>query len=425
MKDKFELRGYWFLPNNPNNRIAGILFFEPNEEIRLELIGSFETPLETIGSREDKMVDIIYGEGNNAEKITLLNCHGYGSMNFSSSFAMKSYLVNYVLNGIHLKNEEENIFNSISVNLPLLTSWVNHYALSYSIPYDKEGKRPIGFQIGYTTESANCIDAQIDDKTILELEYNCSPPGTHYHENLVIRQKYLLNIRTEENMSFFTLLNHIYRFKSFLCLASKKEVNFNTITLFSPTKYQELSDDRKIFLPITVHFVQTLIKEPKVNFGDFLFYHDDIKLAFSKIIKKWYSYDEQMQPIINHMIESISEKKVFKSGDFLVVVQALEGFHTRFRKNTIKKKKITLADRLSFLLEEFSFVPKVFNSKFSVDSIADTRHYYSHFFQKNEKKSIYEGVDLFHCTQYLQKLLICCLLKETGLNDEQITKGIK
>ncbi|MBY0377309.1 MAG: hypothetical protein K2Q33_01935 [Gammaproteobacteria bacterium] len=425
MKEKFEIRGYWFLPSNPENRVAGTLHFIPNEKIYLDLIGSFEDRDEVLSPNRNNQTDVIHGEGNNAEKITLLNCYGYGSINFDSSFAMKSYSVDYVLNGIHLSTQEDNQFNRIEASLPLLTSWVNHYALSYSIPYDEDGKRPIGFEIGYTTKNANCIEAEIYDQTTLELEYSCSPPGTHYEEVLEIKQKYLLNIKTVAPTSFMELLEYAYRFKSFLCLASKKEVDFNLITLFSPTKYQELNDGRKIFLPIRVYFVQQAIKDPKNVFRSFLFHHDDVEVNFAKIIQKWYSYDHQMLPIINHMIDSIQEKTVFKSGDYLVVVQALEGFHTRFRENTINKTRITLTDRLTFLYDEFCFVPIINNSKFDMGIIADTRHYYSHFFHKDAKEYIYEGEELFHCTKYLQKLLICCLLKETGLSNDQITKSIK
>jgi hypothetical protein len=425
MKDKFEIRGYWFLPSNPDNRVAGTLHFIPNEKVYLDLIGSFEDPIEALSPNRSRTTDVIHGEGNNAEKITLINCYGYGSINFDSSFAMRSYSVDYALNGIHLSAQEENQFDLIQVSLPLLTSWVNHYALSYSIPYDEDGQRPIGFELGYTTKNANCIEAKIDEETNLELEYSCSPPGTHHEEILEIRQKYLLNIKTVSSVSFMVLLEHAYRFKSFLCLASKKEVDYNSITLFSPTKYQQLNDGRKIFLPIRVYFIQQSVKAPKNDFRDFLFYHNDIEIDFTKIILKWYSYDHQMLPIINHMIDSIQEKTVFKSGDYLVIVQALEGFHTRFRKNTVNKKKVSLTDRLTSLYDEFSFVPIIKNSKFDMGTIADTRHYYSHFFQKDAKEHIYEAEELFHCTKYLQKLLICCLLKETGFSNDQIIKSIK
>ena len=42
--EKLECKGYWWLPNNPNETIAGVLTYIPNEKILLELIGTFYNP---------------------------------------------------------------------------------------------------------------------------------------------------------------------------------------------------------------------------------------------------------------------------------------------------------------------------------------------------------------------------------------------
>lgn len=35
-------KGYWWLPENPNNKVAGILTYTPGESMCLELLGGFE-----------------------------------------------------------------------------------------------------------------------------------------------------------------------------------------------------------------------------------------------------------------------------------------------------------------------------------------------------------------------------------------------
>jgi hypothetical protein len=42
--DEFKLRGYWWLPGEPGNRIPGTLHYNPEESIRLELMGLFKDP---------------------------------------------------------------------------------------------------------------------------------------------------------------------------------------------------------------------------------------------------------------------------------------------------------------------------------------------------------------------------------------------
>ena len=41
--EKLENKGYWWLPNNPNETVAGVLTYIPNEKITLELIGTFDS----------------------------------------------------------------------------------------------------------------------------------------------------------------------------------------------------------------------------------------------------------------------------------------------------------------------------------------------------------------------------------------------
>lgn len=41
LDDKIEYRGFWYLPSDPENSVAGTVTYYPNERIVLELIGSF------------------------------------------------------------------------------------------------------------------------------------------------------------------------------------------------------------------------------------------------------------------------------------------------------------------------------------------------------------------------------------------------
>lgn len=53
-------KGYWWLPSNPDDQVAGTLTIEPDGGLRLELYGGFG--LETEGvSFERKADKVIYG----------------------------------------------------------------------------------------------------------------------------------------------------------------------------------------------------------------------------------------------------------------------------------------------------------------------------------------------------------------------------
>lgn len=51
MLDDFELKGLWWLPQNPDEKLSGNLVFKGDESITLEVVGSFD-PLEAWGNSE-------------------------------------------------------------------------------------------------------------------------------------------------------------------------------------------------------------------------------------------------------------------------------------------------------------------------------------------------------------------------------------
>jgi len=139
------------------------------------------------------------------------------------------------------------------------------------------------------------------------------------------------------------------------------------------------------------------------------------------------STTDNMIPIKNHLAESIVYKKVFSSVDFLIVVQAIEGFWWRFREeayrksNNIRKKdKTHLNTILTELIEEFRDITAIGELDLDVKAVVDSRHYYSHFVDKASKPATLDGVELLFLTRKLRVLLICCVLSFIGMKHEML-----
>ena len=423
MKDSFEMRGYWFLPHAPDERVAGTLSYTPNAKITLELIGAFtkaEDDLFSIIRNEAEQIDIIHGESSDANKITLIGCSSHGSINFHCSFPMQKFSVQCVLKGIYIDLKTEEAFNSITVRLPHLTRWVNNYRVRYAIPYTDE--RPSGFRLSFDMENTNLITVALDDNLELELEFVCSPPGSNHEEQLLVQQSYQLSINSKKKMPFLDLLRLTSKFKMFLTLGTLNTIAYDAISYFSPNYYQEYSGGRKHFHPIELFYNQHQTLSANIKENDhFLFKLDAIESSFEAVIKRWYGFDQQMAPILKHLIESISAKEIFNTADFLILVQALEGYCHRFRPNLPRlRQRITLKEQLDGLRQEFLFVPFIQNMDMDLETVVSSRHYYSHFYSKKANGHVADGVELYLLAQKLKTMLICCVLTEAGFSHDDI-----
>lgn len=365
-----------------------------------------------------RKVDIILGESSDSRKITLINCRSSQSYNFDCSFSMQVYNIQYVLRGIHINDYRQAIFNSITVHLPHLTKWVNNSRLKFSIPLKNDLVN--GFDLGYNLDESNILTVTLNDNVRMEIEYVCSSTTDAYLEEIKITQAYKLRFNTYENWPLYKLLRLGNKFCNFLSLATFYSIDYNEITFRSPVIFQELNNGRKIFHPIDFYFIQDNIPDQKASSSDYLFDLQKISSAFEDIMRAWYKLDQTMVPILQHLIDSIQPKTYFSKADFLVVIQALEGFHTRFRK----RNKMRLMQRLKDLHKEFSFIPSVANMNIDFQIAVDSRHYYSHFFHKDEKEHIADGEELYYLTRDLKVILICCILKETGFNNDIINNVI-
>jgi len=88
----------------------------------------------------------------------------------------------------------------------------------------------------------------------------------------------------------------------------------------------------------------------------------------------------EITPIRAHLIQSVKSKTVLISTDFLIVIQAIDGFVIRFRKEQ------TLTKELEELLNKFKDVDKVKQLEIDIKSVVDSRNYYSHFMNKSKNQ---------------------------------------
>ncbi|TDE18064.1 ApeA N-terminal domain 1-containing protein [Dyadobacter psychrotolerans] len=416
MNKPFTLKGYWFLPNQEEQKIAGILSFEPGENMRLELFGAIsqkspEEYLRLIAENWDKneIIPVIHGHTSDGKEFSLLNCiDGQSSLNFNAEFPLTSYIVNAAIQGILITDYQEPVFNKIRVKLTQLHEWLGTIGFQQSYNFEDSSSN-FGFKLPESVSFSISGDYDLSFNSGYE-KYNVS------RDELNIKQSSFVEIKIGSLVSYRKLGEQIFLFLDFLSLGTLSPIMIETMTVFN----EEIDEDGKAYTNTSHVFYKSEQKSAKglKKDHDFLFNYETISDVFEEIIKKWYTLDSEIRPIRQYLIESVQPIGTFKTNHFLNIIQALEGFHTRFRN-----KKMELKERLEDIVTEFSDVQLVKNEfndlEETLNSAKDSRHYYSHFFKLKNNKTKH-GVDLYHLTIKLRILLVCCVLKEAGFTNAKI-----
>lgn len=419
-----EHKGFWFLPDNIENKVPGILYFDKNKEIRLELIGGFETNVNGVLKNilNNKTVEIIHGVTNKNEKISLLICNGQSNLNFPSDFQTTNYFCQYFIKGKHLSDVHEHTFNRIQADLSCLYDWCPLGTIRNTIEFS-EDKKVSKIMVSLNKKDYWKKIVSLDSEYKLMIFGDGNFIESYDNSEYNFSQNTVLEIaQNKTQKSFADLLNKVGLFKQFLSFATLSPVSYIQLTLFDNSDFHEYENGEKTINPITLYFTENkeIIKPNKSHL--FLFNYKDIEVEFPSIIKKWYQTKGNLAPIRNHLIASVKPKKVFTSLDFLIIVQSLEGYHRRFikKKIIVPKRQSELELRLNEIIKLFSSVDKIKNNAINLTHVVKSRNYYSHFYYKDE--NVLDGNKLYYLTRQLRSLLICCVLNLIGFDIALINK---
>jgi hypothetical protein len=426
LDQKLEYKGYWYLPSSPEKKIAGNLTYYPNEKIVLELFGGFNTNLSSLFNSVEQE-PIIYGNTSDAKEITLLQCSQNVSINLSADFPIISYSCNFMIIGKFVTSLDEKCHYTANIKIPELTSWYHPKSIDINIP-DMEDATNMTISVNTHQKTPNETIVKVDENTsiLLKKDVNCSTQNMLL--NIQLEQYTYLEIIKQDAVSIKELLVDIYKYEQFISLATLNVVKSSVITLYDSNLYKQF-ENKKIYTPIYfIHpFTERLDIVPNFKFYEYLFTYSTIQNIYPNILQKWYNAKEELNPIRSHLIESLKKKKVYGSVDFLIIIQAIEGYWWRFKDEVYReqhsipsKKQIKLNTILTELKEDFLDIALIKNVDIDIAAIVDSRHYYSHFVLCDKKPKRLEGWDLIKQAKNLRLLLICCILSFIGLDNSQI-----
>ena len=396
METPIELKGLWWALATPDKKNAGVLSYKRTENTTLELIGEFQDGDWLLDKNDSRRYDIILGALSDGKDVTVITSIPIdATYNTSCSFPIVKYLTPLVIHGKHLQTPDERFLTRMTISYDELSIWYRPELIKSIVHYRKVlfvERNTEQYELRLEIDSNTTfiispkVDVKMDSISQKSLQYT----------NLII--EFIQPVNLKEAIQIIGEFNQFLSFATFSSVQCK-EIEFDYDGRTNNHIYYHFSKEE--YKPFLEHF-------------RYLFTYDTIKEKFPTIIKKWYE-DENIIPIRTHLIQSINRGGKFSSADFLVVIQAIDGYYTRFKDPKADLKKI-----LVNLVNDFSNVNCLELVKEDFPKIISARNYYSHLLPVRSKEHIISWHELHELDFQLRKLLICCLLQFIGFDNNEI-----
>ena len=403
ISEAFEHKGY-FGPPHCKEMIAGILSYVPSEGIKLEWIGSIKDNIQEVFNKQE--IDCIWGELDNGLLVTLFHCYSSFSINSACSFILERYSCNRLFIGANIESYSIPLYAEIQAEFRVLPFWCPPSAIESNT----------NLQWHTTTVKMNelprnIVSVDIGNGRTLSLNESAGFNTDMVTHSETFFQSCFISLNYATKQTLFDLCRDIELFCDFMSFASLKLQACSVIKI--------IDEDRNIYAIYRPDIDESILPLKYVH--DFLFSYEDIHDCFPLIISNWMN-NSKSRPIISHLIDSITFRRVFTENDFLIIAQALDGYNKRFLHIGGHFNNV-----LNGMFKKYENLTIFHSDVFNGDSIAATRNYFAHLADESSIKNnvVRNGKKLYDMTQMMRKLLICYLMELVGFSIDDVEKITK
>ena len=320
METEGEYSGYWWLPDNPTNRLPGKLIINHNEA-KLEIVGhlvdSNGKPANEV-FRTSGEIPVLYGTTANWECITLKDC-GCDQITYAR-ISTEHYYANKVFMGDEFIEKES--IKRIYFEIDNLDAWTGRRTFQYLSGL--RGNNDKSYQMEYVTPEPIVV----------------SLPNANFHINFSLNtnskvhpRQYIWTHCVVAELDFQDELNikdmyekYLYPLKLFFCLSIGQEVGIRNF---------------KVCMNGVNRPVDLLLPIEDVNYHEvathkMLFNLRDIEDNIFEVLNSWFENNEKMRGVFDsfHAIELTP----YVEQKFSLAINAVEGYHRASYDNRVLPK---------------------------------------------------------------------------------------
>lgn len=453
-KSKFTMRlskpiekpGFFWLPEDTENRVPGILRISESGKVTLEIsyflnFSGGKTkkfppgfPLE---GPENRNLNRVVGIIDN-DLITLDECF-YKDGNLTGGVSTSTIYANRAFIGANYDEEEKISFSEIRFSIDGLDEWLLVSGFQVE-PNRKEngGLENVSIHFSPPEEiSFNLLGG-------LELKLIFSWFRSSYNSTeVLINQKAYISLKSKELRPIEYFLDLVSKLHNFLCFAIDKTVSLDSVTGYS---------SEMVETPIKVYYqsIPYSETETEIHWSDMLFIYKEVADQFEEILTKWIENYEIYEPAFNLYFVSVFGGQKYLEGKFLSLAQGIETLHRRssqemempeeefikIKKSVLEvtpsEKQEWLAVRLKYanelsLQKRIKQMIKPFKDLFGngrergsfIRKVVDTRNYLTHYDSGIETKAA-SRESLRDLCMKLEALFQLHFLRLIGMDSESI-----
>ncbi len=424
-----EKKGYFWLPNDPEDIFPGVLMISKEGSVKLELMVLVKFPEVrvkqpwTFRSDDNISFDKIVGRFKGDKFVTLGQCESLtristlqASVNGPVSLQSSKFIAQYAIIGKNYFGEKEDICFSYCIasfegleellDTRSIDTDIDLLYKSISMKYNRPD--PVSFKIPYNSDE-------------VELTLNFCPSDISFpiRNKFSLKQRTYISLSSNKPLSFDSCRSLIWRINNFLCLAIDKPVSFASATVFSKEKLEFIGDEKQE-TPMSLYFVgnshpeiETDISLPKM-----LFFFNELK-EFVNALSCWMKNYEKHDIPINMYFGSVHGEGHIEP-KFLSLAQGIEVLHRQL-SNSKKDKKLYV--RIMEMTEEFKddFFANDTERKIFAQNVKNERNWLTHY-DRASSPFIKEGNirGFIELNWKLEALFQLHLMKLAGMKLERI-----
>ena len=311
MKEPFEIKGTWWLPNAEDTELPGILSFSQESGIFLDVVGVFGTVYEHMEDPE-----IILGLTQQGKPVTLYKCQNImTTIPIAGGLGGGKFRVRFVFEGVHFESEADITLYQICGSYTDLDAWVNTYG--FEIDTDITSDKFVS-TVRYEQPPELLFD--IDDNFVAGVGFSWQGPcETIVQTEVTISQRAYLTVKSKTGeIGFEKLFLRLDAFSCLLQVAAQRAIYPFAVFGLSKKSAQEL---------INIYYqpIEALVKQESKIPQELLFTFKDLEAGQ---LKTWFASFEKYKIVI-HLYRSLFYKdRLFIENRFLNIAQALESLHS-------------------------------------------------------------------------------------------------